>query len=80
MNSLKFTFGTGEGQYNPSSGSITDYIFSVCEISHILFENQSYETGFTQGSRSLNWGGLFGPVPGQTMTVVFTNSIKIEKY
>lgn len=75
--SKEFEFGNNEGQY-PITGWITDSIFEVAKVKGIGFGTQYYTFSFTQGARSLNYGNVFTPIPGDKIMVDFINPLIIE--
>lgn len=77
MNSLVFIFGTSAGEYDASLGYVTDSIFGLGKVSHIIYSNQAYDVGFVQGDRYLDYSSVFTAGAGSQMTVVFSQSIKI---
>lgn len=77
INSMIFEFGNNEGQY-PITGYVTDCIFGVAKVTGIAYGTQYYSTDIAQGSRSLNYGNIFTPVPGDKMRVDFLNPVIIQ--
>lgn len=78
INNKTFIVGSGNGEYNGLTGKFVD-TFMKQEVSHIIANDQAYNSGFTQDATNftLDLSGLFTPPydDGFTVTAVFTSPI-----
>lgn len=79
INSKTFTIGTGNGQYDGTTGKITDTLLSNA-VSSILVDSTPYQSGYSIASTTLDISALYTPPldNGTMITVNFTSPIYIN--